>query len=132
MKVRYEFANGEISVVEVSEDIGEMIMSSRREEESALRQQRRYCCSLDDMDYEGEYFADYHTPESEYEEELKSSKIKAALATLTPTQRRRLSMYADGMSYSEIAAAEEIDIRAAWESVKYAKNKMKKLLKDTQ
>ena len=126
MKVRYEFANGEVSVVEVSEDIGEMIMSSRREEESALRQQRRYCCSLDGMDYEGEYFADYHTPESEYEEELKSSKIKAALATLTPTQRRRLLMFSEGMGIREIARLEGVHHKDVEESIEAARKKFLK------
>ena len=130
MKVRYEFANGDVSVVEVSEDIGEMIMSSRREEESALRQQRRYCCSLYDMDYEGEYFADYHTPESEYEEKIRSEKIRAALASLTDTQRRRLMMLVDGMTLREIAIVEGASHKNVWKSIEQAKEKIKSFINE--
>lgn len=47
MKVKYEFDNGEVTEVEVSEEIGAMIIDSRREEESGNRKERRHCYSLD-------------------------------------------------------------------------------------
>lgn len=58
MKVSYEFANGTASEVEVSEEVGTMIIDSRTAEESADRKERRHCWSLDAAFYEG---AEYGT-----------------------------------------------------------------------
>ena len=69
MKIRYEFANGEVTEVEVSEEVGAVIVESRREEENLARKNRYHCYSLDDVDYEGLEYADPKTVES-YSEEL--------------------------------------------------------------
>ena len=126
MKVRYEFDNGEVSVVEVTEDIGEMIMSSRREEHAQDVREHRHCYSLDAIDYEGLEFADYNTPESEYEKEIRDAEIAKAFDKLTSTQRRRLAMLAEGMSLHEIAELEEASFYAVWKSIDQAKTKFQK------
>ena len=41
MKIKYEFADGSVSEVEVSEDIGRVVLDSRREEENMERNARR-------------------------------------------------------------------------------------------
>lgn len=53
MKINYTFANGEISDVEVSEEIGTMILDSRREESNLDRKERYHCYSLDGAEFEG-------------------------------------------------------------------------------
>ena len=58
MKINYTFNNGENSEVEVNEEIGAVILESRRKEENMERNRRRRCYSLDDVDFEGEDFAD--------------------------------------------------------------------------
>lgn len=47
MTVKYKFADGTVSEVEVSEEIGTYIMDSRRKESSANRKERYHCCPLD-------------------------------------------------------------------------------------
>ena len=45
MKIKYTFANGEVSEVEVSEEIGAVIIDSRRKEENQARKERYHCYS---------------------------------------------------------------------------------------
>lgn len=47
MNVKYEFDNGEVTAVEVSEEFGAMIIDPRRKEESDNRKEHRHCYSLD-------------------------------------------------------------------------------------
>ena len=47
MKIKYQFADGTTSEVEVSEEIGAFITASRREESNGDRKQRYHCISLD-------------------------------------------------------------------------------------
>ena len=53
MKINYTFANGETSDVEVNEEIGNLILDSRREESNQDRKERYHCYSLDAAEYEG-------------------------------------------------------------------------------
>ena len=64
MKIKYKFANGEISYVEVSDEVGAEILKSRRIEENRDRKERYHCYSLDGIDFEGDEFAEKDTPES--------------------------------------------------------------------
>ena len=108
MKINYTFNNGENSEVEVNEEIGAVILESRRKEENMERNRRRRCYSLDDVDFEGEDFADDRTPESLLIEQLDNEHIKETLDKLSETQRRRLLMYAEGMSIEDIARVEGV------------------------
>ena len=108
MKIKYTFDNGENSEVEVNEEIGAVILESRRKEENMERNRRRRCYSLDDVDFEGDDFADERTPESLFMEQLDNEHIKETLDKLSETQRRRLLMYAEGMSIEDIARVEEV------------------------
>ena len=49
MKINYTFNNGENSEVEVNEELGAVILESRRKEENMERNRRRRCYSLDDI-----------------------------------------------------------------------------------
>ena len=64
MKINYTFANGETSEVEVTEEIGNMILDSRRQESNLDRKERYHCYSSDAAEFEGEEYADADTPES--------------------------------------------------------------------
>ncbi|MEE3450573.1 MAG: sigma factor-like helix-turn-helix DNA-binding protein [Acutalibacteraceae bacterium] len=108
MKINYTFNNGENSEVEVNEEIGAVILESRRKEENMERNRRRRCYSLDDVDFEGDDFADERTPESLFMEQLDNEHIKETLDKLSETQRRRLLMYAEGMSIEDIARVEGV------------------------
>lgn len=125
MKIRYEFANGEVTEVEVSEEVGAVIVESRKEEHAQQEKQRYHCYSYDAIDFEGVEYADPKTPENLYEEDEDKKKIELALSTLTPAQRRRILMLADGMSVREIARYEGSDHKSVLESINRAKKKIK-------
>ena len=93
MKINYTFANGETSDVEVREEIGNLILDSRREESNQDRKERYHCYSLDAAEYEGEDYADGSTPETELFLQLENQRIKEAFGQLSEVQRRRLLMF---------------------------------------
>ena len=121
MKIKYTFNNGENSEVKVSEEIGAVILESRRKEENMERNRRRRCYSLDDVDFEGDDFADNRTPESLLIEQIDNDHIKETLDKLSETQRRRLLMLASGMSIREIARAEGVEFGPVYRSIEAAK-----------
>lgn len=58
------------------------------------------------------------------------SELSAAMDKLTSIQRRRVEMYFyDNKTLREIAEIENVDIRAVWESIEGALNRMKKYFK---
>ena len=121
MKINYTFNNGENSEVEVNEEIGAVILDSRRKEENMERNYRRRCYSFDDVDFEGEDFADDRTPESLFIDQLDNEHIKEMLDKLSETQRRRLLMYAEGMTLLDIAKCEGVSHVAVKKSIEAAK-----------
>ena len=121
MKINYTFNNGEHSEVEVNEEIGAVILESRRKEENMERNRRRRCYSLDAVDFEGDDFADDRTPESLFMEQLDNEHIKETLDKLSETQRRRLLMLASGMSIREISRAEGVEFAPVYRSIEAAK-----------
>lgn len=126
MKINYTFANGETSDVEVNEEIGNLILDSRREECNQDRKERYHCYSLDAAVYEGRDYADGETPESALFLQLENQRIKEAFGRLSEVQRRRLLMAAEGLSLREIARREGKDIKTIRESIEGARRKFLK------
>ena len=56
MKIKYVFANGDVSEVEVSEEIGAIVIDSRKAEHAQQEKERYHCYSLDAIDYEGDEY----------------------------------------------------------------------------
>lgn len=128
MKIKYRFITGEVTEVEVSDEIGAVIVDSRRTEESANRKHRRHCYSLDAITYEGMEYADQNdlnealfddTPE-------RNAHIRECFNKFTEVQQRRMLMLASGLSLREIARREGVDIKTVRESVEAARKKFKK------
>lgn len=127
MKVKYEFDNGEVTEVEVSEEIGAMIIDSRREEESGNRKERRHCYSLDAIVYEGvEYGTPDFTEEMFDDREERDARVREAFSHLSDVQQRRLLMLAGGLSIREIAKREGKNYRTVHESIEAARKKFLK------
>lgn len=126
MKINYTFANGETSDVEVSEEIGNLILDSRREESNLDRKERYHCYSLDAAEFEGMDYADGSTPESDLFLQLENRHIAEAFGKLSEVQRRRLLMLAQGLSLREIARREGKDIKTVRESIDGARKKFLK------
>lgn len=107
MKIKYKFANGEISYVEVSEEVGQALLESRRKEASLDKKEYRHsACSIDVIEFEGDEFADKDTPESLLLNKEGDGRIKAFYEILTERQRRCLELRLDGLTIAEIAKVE--------------------------
>ena len=132
MKIKYKFANGEISYVEVSDEVGQAILDSRRKEASLDKKEYRHsACSIDAVEFEGEEFADKHTPESLLFNKEEDKRVKEFLATLTETQRRRLEMRMNGMNLRQICLAEKADNKTIRESFEQIQKKFQTFFKNT-
>lgn len=129
MKIVWKFADGTVSEVEVSEEIASFIQDSRRYEESLARKERRHSFSLDAIDYEGSEYGYEEIDNLIASEE--TAEIRAALSRLTDKQRRRLLMYANGLSYQKIAVIEKADPKSIYECIEGARIKFKKFYKST-
>ena len=121
MKIKYQFANGDVSEVEVSEDVGSIIVDSRRKEDNLDRKERYHCYSYDAIDYEGEEYADPETPDSLLERDELSKRVQSAMSHLSEIQVRRLTLFAEGLSIREIARMEGVDHKAVSKSIESAK-----------
>ena len=121
MKIKYEFVDGKISEVEVTEEIGSVIIESRRLEDNLARKERYHCYSLDAVDFEGSGYASKDTPESLLEQTTDKQHIKRLLKELPEVQKRRLLLYAQGKSLREIARLEGVDHKAVKKSIEAAK-----------
>lgn len=129
MKITYNFADGESATVEVNEELGTIILDSRREEH-ALEERERYhsLYSFDRAEFEGDDFADTATPEWEMLKSIEDKKLHEALDQLTEVQRRRLEMLADGLSFREIAVLEGASLPSVQDSISWARKKLQKFL----
>ena len=122
MKYSYYYATGAESV-EIDEEWAALLQAMDREEEANRKKETRRHYSLDDIDYEGEEFAGEETAETELEKKELRQELEKKLALLTETQQRRLLMYAEGMSYHEIARRESVDHKKIIKSIEQAKKK---------
>ena len=79
MKIKYKFADGTTTEVEVSEEVGAVVIESRKAEHAQDERQRYHCpYSYDAIDYEGEEYASDETPESEYQQTLEGEQRRVA------------------------------------------------------
>ena len=111
MKIKYEFADGTISEVEVDEKFGKVVEESRREEENFERKERYHCgISLESLEYEGKVYEDMtYAPENILEQKESQKRIDMFFSKLTEVQQRRLNMLMDGMTVADVAREEKVD-----------------------
>ena len=64
---------------EVAEEIGSVIVESRRLEDNLARKERYHCYSMDAVDFEGSGYAGKDTPESLLEQTADKRHIKGLL-----------------------------------------------------
>ncbi len=126
MKIKYRFATGEVTEVEVSDEIGAVITASRKAEHALEERNRYHCYSLDAIDYEGLEYGECDKYPIEDDSAEQAEHIKTAFGQLTETQQRRLLLYADGKTLREIAALENTKFQSVAESIEAAKKKFLK------
>lgn len=129
MKITYKFVTGETMKIEVSDEIGAVILDSRRKEHADNERHRYHSAfSLSDMAYEGEVCS---SPGSNPVETIlnkeRAEECEAKLSQLTAVQRRRYEMLnGDGMSVADIARAEHASFNSVKESLRSAQKKLDK------
>ena len=130
MKIKYKFATGEVTEVEVSKEIGTVILDSRRAEHAGNERERYHrAFSLDDAEYEGATFASTTSDPAVIAEQKDFLKRREAmLASLTPLQRRRFEQYESGAKIADIARREGSAFNTVKESIESAQKKLRKLL----
>ena len=108
MKIKYAFLDGTVTEVEVSDEIGAVIIDSRKAEHAQDEHHRYHCYSYDTIDYEGEEYGarDEYAVEDDSAEQ--TARIREAFSHLTATQQRRLRLYANSKTLREIAAIKSI------------------------
>ena len=130
MKITYCFVDGTTSTVEVDEEIGSVILESRRKEHALNEKERyhsAYSLDIDDPFVHEPTDLDADPLRGILQEE-ESGHIYSCLARLTPTERRRLLMLASGMPVVDIARSEGASYNAVKETIATAREKMKKFL----
>lgn len=113
--------------LEAMQEVIDFCNENARLVQNAERRERYHApWHIEGMEYEGETIAYKLTPEKILLMKEESERVEAALAMLSETQRRRLFMKAEGMTYRDIAEAEGIGVSTAKESVDSARKKFLK------
>ena len=129
MVIKYKFATGNKTEVEVSEEIGIVIMESRCKEHADNEKHRYHSAfSIDSLDYEDTTLSTNDEPVHSLEKAENDTALENALNSLTNVQRRRFLRYAFGMTIAQISQSEETAFNSVKESVLAAQEKLKKYL----
>ena len=101
MKIKYAFLDGTVTEVEVSDEIGAVIIDSRKAEHAQDERHRYHCYSYDAIDYEGEEYGacDEYAVEDDSAEQ--TARIREAFSHLTarpcgkslPSKRPAFSLF---------------------------------------
>ena len=110
MKIRYEFATGEVSEIEVSEELGRAIAEMTHQAALRDRAETRRHVSLDRLLALGaQISADDTSTEMLAEQALDRAALLRAMETLEPQQKALLKMvYFSGRSIASIAQDEGV------------------------
>lgn len=123
MKIKYTFADGTITEIEVEDTIGATVVEMNRLESNADRKERYHCSQSDDIQFECK---EYNSPDFVIEEGERSNRINEAFTHLTEKQQKYIFMLADGLSLREISRKEGVHLKTVQESVNSARKKFLK------
>ncbi len=108
MKIKYEFVTGEVIEIEVTEEMGNLIVELDRLEYNNNHKETRRHCTLSTLGDEGKWLvdpdSDFTLEERKYPFGLDEEKWQYALRILTDKQRDAfVAVYKDGMKAREYA-----------------------------
>lgn len=110
MKIRYEFATGEVSEIEVSEELGRLIEEMTHQAALRDRAETRRHVSLDKLLEAGLPLADDNCVETLAERTIDHAALLHAMEQLLPQQKELLlKVYFEGRSYADVARDEGVD-----------------------
>ena len=132
MTIIYTFADGTTSVVEVSEEIGNVIIDFNRKEDSADRRHRRHDCSLEAYNVGDDLVASDEDIAADFIEKQDREQLYAAIQKLKPIQQDLISkLFFEGISQDEYARINGITKGAVSQRKEVAIKKLKLFLKKT-
>lgn len=124
MIIKYEFANGDVSEVEVTEEFGNQYKEMEKEFENDERKWRYWVKAK--IDFTQDYdWAEDKTIDSCEKAIIEESnrRIEEFYKTLTEVQLRRLKLKEEGNSLREIARIENVKLASIEESFEQIKKK---------
>ena len=131
MKITYTFADGTTSIVEVSEEIGNVIIDFDHREELDERRETRRHCSIHVYDPDGTRIADDTDIVSEFIKKEDYTALHCAIAQLSERQKHLIyEVYFNNKSFSQIAREEGKHKSSIIETTEDALAKLKKFLKN--
>ena len=130
MKITYKFVTGEVAEVEVSEEIGAVIVDLDRQEYNNDHKETRRHYSLEGKVYEG---MDYAVEDSDLEAlfagPTDEERLHAAIRQLSPDQKEMVrAIYFENMSVNDYAARMGVTQSAISHRLQTVKKKLKKFL----
>ena len=127
MKINYKTADGQLTVLDVSDDVGNFYLSSIEAEMKNERRETRRHTSLESFSYEDKRFFDDGT--DLLANLIASEAVSRAMSHLTERQQYLIRKTClEGWKYTELAALEGVDESAIRHAVNRAKAKLKKML----
>lgn len=134
MIIKYDFAAGTSSEVEVNDKISAAIVEIERQEDNLSHREHYHCLSMDGFLYEGVEMTTGESIETllkkESERKQLRKKIDATFDKLSEKQQRRLTMRVNGFKLREIAEFEQVQINAVNKSISSAKKFFKKFFQN--
>jgi RNA polymerase sigma factor (sigma-70 family) len=130
MKITYQFAKPEDKIeIEVSDDIGEVIVRLDKDERNSYQRLHRYSCSLEAYDSYGKRLEADDDIESDYIESEEKKALYIAIATLLPQQRKLIErVYYDNERIIDIARSEGVSEAAIRDRLKKIYAQLRKKL----
>lgn len=130
MKITYKFVTGEVAEVEVSEEIGAVIVDLDRLEYNNDHKETRRHYSLEGKVYEGmDYAVEDPGLETLFAGPTDEERLHAAIRQLSPDQKEMVrAIYFENMSVNDYAARMRVTQSAISHRLQTVKKKLKKLL----
>ena len=128
MKIRYQFATETVEV-EVSEELGNIIVDLNRQEYNNHHKETRRHCSLDAFNLDGALFPSEEDIEAEVVAKDQYNRLYAAIALLEPQQKELVrQVFFEDRKIVDIAAEEGVSEAAIRNRLKRITQHLKKIL----
>ena len=127
MKITYKFVTGEVAEVEVSEEIGAVIVDLDRQEYNNDHKETRRHYSLEGKVYEGmDYAAEDSGLEALFAGPTDEERLHAAIRQLSPDQQEMVrAIYFENVSVNDYAARTGVTQSAISHRLQTVKKKLK-------
>ena len=128
MKIRYQFATETVEV-EVSEELGNIIVDLNRQEYNNHHKETRRHCSLDAFNLDDALFPSEEDIEAEVVAKDQYNRLYAAIALLEPQQKELVrQVFFEDRKIVDIAAEEGVSEAAIRNRLKKITQRLKKIL----